>query len=230
MNYQEEFIKIFSENIKREGADQLLSWLLKSDFFTAPASTKFHSNFEGGLAFHSINVFNRFLNNIKKEYGDDFEKKFSLESIAICALLHDICKTNYYKEDVRNVKVDGVWVQKPYYTVDDKLPYGHGEKSVYIISGFMKLTREEAMIINWHMGGFDQRVMGGSYAISQAFYTYPTALIFHISDMEATYMDEVCIGWVLTKTRKYVSVFLEREIWIIINICLMNLMEEKTIV
>lgn len=194
MNYQDEFIKIFSENVKREGANNLLEWLLKSDFFTAPASSKFHSNFAGGLVFHSLNVYKRFLNNVKKEYGEKFEEKISLETIAICALLHDVCKVDYYKEDYRNVKVDGIWVQKPYYTIEDKLPYGHGEKSVYIISGFMKLTREEAMIINWHMGGFDQRVMGGSYAISQAFYAFPNAMLFHISDMEATYLDEVALN------------------------------------
>lgn len=194
MNYQDEFIKIFSENVKREGANNLLEWLLKSDFFTAPASSKFHSNFAGGLVFHSLNVYKRFLNNVKKEYGEKFEEKISLETIAICALLHDVCKVDYYKEDYRNVKVDGVWVQKPYYTIEDKLPYGHGEKSVYIISGFMKLTREEAMIINWHMGGFDQRVMGGSYAVSQAFYAFPNAMLFHISDMEATYLDEVALN------------------------------------
>lgn len=194
MNYQDEFIKIFSENVKREGANNLLEWLLKSDFFRAPASSKFHSNFAGGLVFHSLNVYKRFLNNLKKEYGDNFEEKISLESITICALLHDVCKIDYYKEDYRNVKVDGVWVQKPYYSIEDKLPYGHGEKSVYIISGFMKLTREEAMIINWHMGGYDQRVLGGSYAISQAFYAFPNALLFHISDMEATYLDEVALN------------------------------------
>ena len=104
--------------------------------------------------------------------------------------LHDVCKVGYYKQEMRNVKEDGVWVQKPYYAVDDKLPYGHGEKSVYIICGFMKLTREEAMAINWHMGGYDTRVVGGSTAISSAFYSFPVALIFHNSDLEATYLDE----------------------------------------
>ena len=114
----------------------------------------------------------------------------SLESITICALLHDLCKVNFYTIEMRNVKENGVWVQKPYYTVTDTLPYGHGEKSVYIISGFMKLTREEAMIINWHMGGFDERVKGGSYAIKNAFTMYPNAVLFHVSDMEASYLDE----------------------------------------
>lgn len=185
-----EFTEIYTNKIKREGADKLLDWLLKSDFITCPASTKFHSNYEGGLIEHSIKAYKRFVKNLEKEYGENWKNAISEESAAIIGLLHDICKVGYYKQEMRNVKEDGVWVQKPYYTVDDKLPYGHGEKSVYIISGFMKLTREEAMAINWHMGGFDTRVQGGSYSISTAFYEFPTALIFHLSDLEATYLDE----------------------------------------
>ena len=185
-----EFTEIYTNKIKREGADKLLDWLLKSDFITCPASTKFHSNYEGGLIEHSIKAYKRFVKNLEKEYGQNWNNTISEESAAIIGLLHDICKVGYYKQEMRNVKEDGVWVQKPYYTVDDKLPYGHGEKSVYIISGFMKLTREEAMAINWHMGGFDTRVQGGSYSISTAFYEFPTALIFHLSDLEATYLDE----------------------------------------
>ena len=187
---KEEFIKIFNENINREGSDKLLEWLSGTDFFTAPASTKFHSAVEGGLCEHSVNVFNRYLSLVKQEYGENFEEKITKESIAIIALLHDLCKTNYYAVDYRNVKVDGEWVKQPYYTVKDNLPYGHGEKSVYMIGGFMKLTRQEAMAINWHMGGFDQRVMGGSYAIADAFYMFPEALLFHIADLQATYLDE----------------------------------------
>lgn len=186
----QEFIDIFTKNIKREGADKLLEWLKTSDFFSAPASSKFHSAYEGGLCKHSINAYNRFLKNLKNEYGENFTDKISLESVTIIGLLHDICKTNYYKVEMRNVKVDGQWTQQPYFTVDDSLPYGHGEKSVYIISGFMKLTRLEAMAINWHMGGFDTRVMGGSYSLSDAFYKFPISVIFHISDLEATYLDE----------------------------------------
>ena len=114
----------------------------------------------------------------------------SLESATIMALFHDICKVDYYKTEMRNVKEDGVWVQKPYYTVDDALPYGHGEKSVYIINGFLRLTREEAMAINWHMGGFDMRVRSGFYGLENVFYRYPVALILHLSDVQATYLDE----------------------------------------
>lgn len=190
IDYSSEFIRIFQENITREGSAKLLEWLKKSDFFRAPASTKFHSAHAGGLCEHSVMTYYRFLQNLEMEYAEEAEEKVSSESAAIIALLHDVCKVNYYKEEMRNVKVDGEWVQKPYYTVDDALPYGHGEKSVYIISGFMRLTREEAMAINWHMGGFDQRVLGGSYALSDVFYKYPTALLFHLSDVQATYLDE----------------------------------------
>lgn len=189
-NFIKEFTEIYTSKINREGADKLLDWLLKSDFTTCPASTKFHSNHEGGLIEHSVKAYKRFIRNLVKEYGENWQDHISEESAAIIGLLHDICKVGYYKQEMRNVKEDGIWVQKPYYTVDDKLPYGHGEKSVYIISGFMKLTREEAMAINWHMGGFDMRVQGGSYSISGAFYEFPVALIFHLSDLEATYLDE----------------------------------------
>lgn len=189
-DFIKEFTEIYTSKINREGADKLLDWLLKSDFTTCPASTKFHSNHEGGLIEHSVKAYKRFIRNLVKEYGENWQDHISEESAAIIGLLHDICKVGYYKQEMRNVKEDGIWVQKPYYTVDDKLPYGHGEKSVYIISGFMKLTREEAMAINWHMGGFDTRVQGGSYSISGAFYEFPVALIFHLSDLEATYLDE----------------------------------------
>ena len=187
---KKEFIQIYNSNIHREGAKELLDYLQKSDFFTAPASTQFHSNYEGGLAEHSICVYHRFINAIKNEYGENYSEKISDESIAICALLHDICKVDLYKIEMRNKKIDGNWVQVPFYTVEDNLPYGHGEKSVYMISGFMKLSREEAMAINWHMGGFDQRVIGGSYGLSEAFYQFPASVIFHISDIQATYLDE----------------------------------------
>lgn len=189
-DFIKEFTEIYTSKINREGADKLLDWLLKSDFTTCPASTKFHSNHEGGLIEHSVKAYKRFVRNLVKEYGENWQDHISEESAAIIGLLHDICKVGYYKQEMRNVKEDGIWVQKPYYIVDDKLPYGHGEKSVYIISGFMKLTREEAMAINWHMGGFDARVQGGSYSISGAFYEFPVALIFHLSDLEATYLDE----------------------------------------
>ncbi len=187
---KQKFVEIFKNNIKRDGADKLLEWLQKTDFFTAPASSKFHSNCEGGLCLHSLNVYERMKKLCIQEFGENYQDKISEESLAIITLLHDVCKINTYKQELRNVKVDGEWVQKPYFVVDEELPYGHGEKSVYILSGFIKLSREEAMAINWHMGGFDARVLGGSYALSSAFYKYPIAVLLHMADFMATYLDE----------------------------------------
>ena len=117
------------------------------------------------------------------------EEKISDESIAIMSLLHDVCKVNTYTVDYRNQKIDGQWVQVPYFAYNNSLPYGHGEKSVYIVSGYMRLTREEAMAINWHMGGFDPRNQNSS-DMSDAFKKFPQAVLFHVSDLEATYLDE----------------------------------------
>ncbi len=190
MEAKDEFLEIFYDNVDRDGADKLVEWLERSDFFTAPASSRRHAAYSGGLCEHSLHVYKRFLKLLELEYGKDWQEKLSLESATIIALLHDVCKVDCYKEDVRNVKVDGRWEQKPYYRFEDSLPYGHGEKSVYIISSFMKLDRTEAMAINWHMGEFDARVKGGSYAIADAFYNYPICLLIHIADIEATYFDE----------------------------------------
>ncbi len=192
-DYKEEFCEIFFDKIERDGADKLLDWLEKSDFFQAPASARFHNNFEGGLCEHSVKAYKRFLKLVEAEYGKGWESFISSESVAIIALLHDVCKANFYVTEMRNVKDNGVWVQKPYFKVEDSLPYGHGEKSVYIISSFMKLTREEAMAINWHMGGYDSRAQG-AFIVSEAFRKYPNAFLFHIADMMTTYLDEEIVN------------------------------------
>lgn len=193
MESKQEFLEIFYDNIDREGADKLLEWLEKSDFFSAPASGRRHSCVEGGLCQHSVFVYKRFVKILECEYGQNWQQKVSPESVAIIALLHDVCKVGCYTVDYKNAKDEnGVWQKVPYFKFDDTLPYGHGEKSVYIISSFIKLTRDEAMAINWHMGGFDHRVTGGYYAFQNVFYQYPLALLFHIADIEATYLDETC--------------------------------------
>lgn len=184
------FIKLFKQNIKRDGATELLNWIISSDFFDAPASSRFHSAVSGGLCAHSLLVYERLVKLATMQFGANWADTISAESVAICGLLHDVCKIGYYKVDYRNVKVDGEWVKQPYFMVDDSLPYGHGEKSVYILNGFIKLTREEAMAINWHMGGFDARVKGGDFTISTAFYNYPLAVLLHSADFQTTYLDE----------------------------------------
>lgn len=188
---REEFIEIYQEHIQREGSVELLDYLQnKSDFFTAPASARFHGAYAGGLCDHSVNVFRcleAYLarDRVKEVYGMDYP----MESAAIAGLLHDVCKIGLYKPGFRNVKDDatGKWEKVPSYSYDDKLPYGHGEKSVYIVSGFMRLTREEAMAIRWHMGFSgpeDNRMVG------QALQQYPLAFALATADMEASYFLE----------------------------------------
>lgn len=184
-----EFTDIFTANVKRDGADKLLEYLNNSDFFTAPASARFHLAEEGGLCRHSINVYKRLVQTVQAEYGAD-QTEFSAETLAVCGLLHDVCKVNFYSVDYRNSKENGVWVKVPYYRVEEKFPYGHGEKSVFIVSQYMRLTAEEAMAINWHMGGFDDRVKGGSYSLSEAMAKYKLVLLMHIADLQASYLDE----------------------------------------
>ena len=183
MTAREEFISIFNENVHRKGAKELLEWISKTDFFTAPASTKFHCACENGLVMHSVSVFNTLMEKHFDETTDN------IESFAICALLHDLCKAQFYKVSTRNVKNEetGQWEKVPYYMVEDSFPYGHGEKSVFLVERFMRLKIEEAMAIRWHMGGFDE---GGGFAISQAYERYPLAVKLHLADLESTYLKE----------------------------------------
>ncbi len=191
MSSKEEFIEIFKANITRSGADELLNFLeRKSDFFTAPASARYHGAFEGGLCDHSVNVYHCLVDYLQRErvrelYGMDYTG----ETAAVVALLHDVCKIGCYKKTFRNVKNDttGTWEKVPSYTFDDPLPYGHGEKSVYIVNGFIRLSREEAMAIRWHMGfsgSEDNRTVG------QALRKYPLAFALATADMEASYFLE----------------------------------------
>lgn len=193
MTNKERFIEIFKTHVKREGADKLLSYLTNScDFFTAPASTRFHGNYEGGLCEHSLNVYDCLCDilsrpRIKEQYGISY----SDESIAIAALLHDICKTDFYKVSFRNAKnAEGKWESVPYYTIEDNLPYGHGEKSVYIASGFMRLTRDEAFAIRYHMGFSGNDDPGN---VGRAMEMFPLAFFLHCADSEAAYFMEETI-------------------------------------
>lgn len=185
MQGREEFLELFRLHVNRPGSEKLLEWLDTTDFFRAPASTRFHCACEGGLVQHSLNVFHA-LTELFYEEGD------SMESFAICALLHDLCKANYYKAGTRNVKneVTGQWEKVPTFQVEDAFPYGHGEKSVFLIERFMRLKTAEAVAIRWHMGGFDDAAKGGCYAISQAYDAYPLAVKLHMADLAATYLRE----------------------------------------
>ena len=191
MTAKERFYSIYTEKITREGADRLLDYLASPgcDFFTAPASTRFHGAYEGGLCEHSLNVYDCLCDymhrdRVKELYG----LTCSEETLAIVSLLHDVCKINCYKPSFRNVKDEhGVWQKVPSYEFEDALPYGHGEKSVYILSGFLRLTREEAFAIRFHMGFSGTE---DSRTVGQAFQKYPLAFALATADMEASYFLE----------------------------------------
>ena len=186
MTAKEEFIDIYQTNIHREGADRLLEWLQTTDFFTAPASTRYHCACPSGLVQHSVNVYEVMM---EKHFDPETD---SAESFALCALLHDVCKAQFYKISTRNVKNEktGQWEKVPYYTIEDAFPYGHGEKSVFLIERFVRLKPAEATAIRWHMGGFDDAARGGNFSISVAYDKYPIAVKLHLADLEATYLRE----------------------------------------
>lgn len=191
MDNKQRFEQLYRENIKREGADKLWEYLTSpsSDFFTAPASTKFHGSFEGGLLEHSLNVYDCLVDYISRERAKKlYNMDYSPETLAIVSLLHDVCKINCYKKGTRNKKDDnGVWHSVPTYEFEDKMPYGHGEKSVYIINGYMRLTREEAFAIRYHMGFAGTE---DTRSVGAAFEMYPLAFALSVADMEATYYIE----------------------------------------
>lgn len=185
-DYKQRFIEIMRQNVERGGREELLEWLGGTDFFTAPASTRYHCACPNGLVMHSLSVYDTMMDK-HFDPGED-----SAESFALCALLHDLCKAQFYKISSRNVKNDqtGQWEKKAFYQVEDQFPYGHGEKSVYLIERFIRLKPAEATAIRWHMGGFDEACRGGSFAISLAYEKYPLAVKLHLADLESTYLRE----------------------------------------
>lgn len=179
---KQQFISLL-KTVNREGIEKLLDFIEKTDFYTAPASTRFHGSYEGGLLEHSLKVYEILLHKVKNSVK---QIEVSEDTIKIVALLHDICKVNYYKVDYRNAKNElGVWEKVPYYTIEDTIPYGHGEKSVMIITEYMKLTSEEKYAIRWHMGYTEPKELYN--AIGATYTKYPIALLTHEADLEATY-------------------------------------------
>lgn len=185
MSRKEDFIELYTKYIKRPGAADLLEWLESTDFFTAPASTRFHGNYEGGLCEHSIHVWEELV-RLLKAYP---EVKVSAETAAIVSLLHDLCKIGCYKQELRNTKVNGIWVQRPVYVFQEDFCYGgHGSKSVYLIQKYMNLNEQEAVAVNCHMGFADRSP--GDYSLGNAYENYPLAWLVHVADESATYIRE----------------------------------------
>jgi len=182
-----EFLNLL-QSVQRNGIEKLIAYLEKTDFFKAPASTRYHGNYEGGLLEHSLNVYNLLKTKINQKPFSDI-LNISDETIILISLLHDICKANYYVVDYRNKKnEEGVWVKEPYYTINDSIPYGHGEKSVMMISKFIDLSLEEMYAIRWHMGFSEPKELYNT--ISLVFEKYPIALALHEADLEASYLLE----------------------------------------
>ena len=179
---EEKFIELL-KSTNRDGMENLIEYIKKSDFFKAPASTRFHGSYERGLLEHSLKVYEILKEKVKTS---PIEIKTPADSIIIIALLHDICKSNYYKIDYRNAKNSlGVWEKVPYYTIEDTIPYGHGEKSVMMITEYIKLTPEEKYAIRWHMGYTEPKELYST--IGEAYKKYPIALLTHEADLESTY-------------------------------------------
>lgn len=189
MYKQEDFERLARTYIKREGIDNILTTLSNTDFYTAPASTKFHDSCAGGLCHHSVRVFDELVKEWKGEYGTVTELDI-MESLAVVSLFHDICKIGYYVVSSRNVKNEttGKWQSVPYYSVDDKFPLGHGEKSLFMVRDMMELSSEEALAIRWHMNGFEPKE-NYNY-VSKTYGSTPMALLLAVADLKATYLPE----------------------------------------
>ena len=182
MENKEIFKQAVENLIRRPGIDALMAWLEESDFYTAPASSRFHGSHPGGLLEHSINVYNE-LQRLLAAYP---EVQCTKETAAIIALFHDICKVNMYVPEKRNRKNDqGIWEQYDAYRIDEKFKFGgHGSKSVFLLQQFIRLTPEEAVAINNHMGAYDNDHVGS------VFEAFPLAFLLHMADGAATYIVE----------------------------------------
>lgn len=180
---REEFCTLLLET-GREGMEDMIAYLESTDFFTAPASTSKHGALYGGLIMHSLEVY-RLLENFSKPIKD-----VKQDTLIICGLLHDVCKANMYTVKTRNVKNEqGRWEEVESFAIDDQFPFGHGEKSVFLISRHIKLTDEEALAIRWHMGGYDDaaRSYVGGITQANAFEKAPLCVALHLADMYAAH-------------------------------------------
>lgn len=184
MDLKQEFLRLVALEIQREGVTDLTKWLEGTDFFTAPASTKYHGAFEGGLVMHSLNVYSQL-----RRLCQWFECDASRESIAIVSLFHDLCKIGCYKTEMRWRKnANDKWEQYPVYTFNEDFAYGgHGSKSVYLVQSFMKLTPEEASAINCHMGQWDATTYSNP---TEVYCRNKLAWLLHVADEAADFLEE----------------------------------------
>ena len=192
-----DFMAVYSNTIKRDGAAAMLYWLdSKTDFFTAPASTNKHLAQPGGLVIHSLNVYKRLLEITARDVfgGTDgaLLAEDVVETVAILGLLHDVCKAGVYHQETKRRKNPdtGKWEDYLGYTFRDPFPLGHGEKSLFLITRHLALTEEEALAIRWHMGAYDDAVKGGSRSMTEAMNLTPWVWRLQEADMCAAWIDE----------------------------------------
>lgn len=188
--FKDEFKRIIRENIKRPGIEELMDWLEETDFYAAPASTRYHGAHEGGLVMHSLNVYSQL-----KKLCEWYECDANEEAIVIVALFHDLCKVGVYKTEMRWRKnQQDKWEQYPTYKHEEDFAYGgHGSKSVFLVQSFIKLSPEEASAINCHMGQWDATTYSNP---SPVFERNLLAWLLHVADEADTYT-------VNTKEEKY---------------------------
>lgn len=186
------FRDICSRYIHRTGIDDLMEWLGRSDFYYAPASTRFHGCYPGGLLEHSLNVYHQLDRLIGIYYDEDEITDNLKESAAIVALFHDLCKVNFYEPFMKNVKNDetGRWEQVQSYKIDEKVPLGHSQKSVIILQQFMKLKMDEIYAVMAHMGFADTSFKGGDSYVGTIMDKSKLALLTHMADMVASKLYE----------------------------------------
>lgn len=190
---KQEILTILNQYVaERDGGKDLIYFLENGcDYFTAPASVKFHNNFDGGLAQHSLSVYKLF-----KEKVEKFDATFTEASIAICALMHDLCKTDFYYKGKKWKKINGQWKEIDTYLYRDKFPTGHGEKSVFILQRFLNLTEEEIATIRWHMMTYDPSIHFNypyGYPFKAAVDKYPTVTLLATADLETSSLLEETI-------------------------------------
>lgn len=177
------------QSVKRPGIDKLVEYIRKSDFYTAPASTRFHGDFEGGLLQHSLNVYDCLLSKKNNPIWGAQLAEVSDDTLKIVALCHDLCKTYFYGTEKRNKKDEnGKWQQVDVYTYDNAYPLGHGEKSVFFLLQYIKLNMMEIAAIRFHMGAYECKEIWND--LGAAYEKWPLCLALHEADAEATHLLE----------------------------------------
>lgn len=169
------------ENFKIK-LDNMLKWIHNTDFYSTPASTRFHGAYREGLLEHTLIVAQKAieLSNIPT-----FKFKVNIEDAVLIALVHDWCKIGLYESYLKNIKNPdtGIWEQKEAYKVADNPMscYGHGVSSLILAQKFFKLSTEEALAIRWHMGEYNV-ADNEMNDLHQANETYPLVQLIQFAD------------------------------------------------